>query len=60
VCGGGGGGGGGGWGVWEKSESNNYIPFGDVVKKGSIVPVWNKKVFHTYSHVNEISLKSLF
>jgi hypothetical protein len=29
-------------------------------KKGSIVPVWNKKVFHTYSHVNEISLKSLF
>jgi hypothetical protein len=25
----------GGWvGVWEKSESKNYIPFGDVVKKG--------------------------
>jgi hypothetical protein len=23
----------GGWvGVWEKSESKNYIPFGDVVK----------------------------
>jgi hypothetical protein len=21
-----------GRGVWEKSESNNYIPFGDVVK----------------------------
>jgi hypothetical protein len=26
------GGGGEGRGVWEKSESNNYIPFGDVVK----------------------------
>jgi hypothetical protein len=25
--------GGGGVGVWEKSDSNNYIPFGDVVKK---------------------------
>jgi hypothetical protein len=32
----------GGWvGVWEISESKNYIPFGDVVKKGSgRVRVW--------------------
>jgi hypothetical protein len=27
-------------GVWEKSESKNYIPFGDVVKNESLCYVW--------------------
>jgi hypothetical protein len=37
-------------GVWEKSESKNYIPFGDVVKKATIAASFVKLLTNSFAH----------